>query len=120
VEEIAREFVPIGGQDCECRKDQLCGWCQKLADAIAAAIRTEREARKQAESAMVLAVKRADNAEDGLIATRAERDRAREALTLQMSSHDQGHSPCYCIESRAALKDQDKPKEMPDARFPYR
>lgn len=36
-------------------------------------------------------------------------ERAEKALELQMSTHDQGHSPCYCIESKQVLEDRSKP-----------
>jgi hypothetical protein len=38
-----------------------------------------------------------------LVGIEAQAAAMREALELQASTHDQGHSPCHCVEGRAAL-----------------
>lgn len=38
-----------------------------------------------------------------------ENARLHEALELVLSTHDRGHSPCFCIEARAALSGEVKP-----------
>lgn len=59
--------------------------------------------RRAEKLAVEVADLRAENA-----ALKAKGDALARALETQLETHDQGHSPCACIESRAALSAWEK------------